>query len=184
MSKIGKQPVKMIEGVKASMGDGVLKLSGPNADLEVKMLPGVAAEIKEDEIVFTATDRSDKTRANWGTMRALTANAVSGAAKDFSKALKIEGIGFKASVDGENLVLNLGFSHPIVLALPKGIKASVDKNIITVAGADKFLVGETAAKIRSFKKPEPYLGKGVMYVDEVVRRKAGKKVAGTTAKAA
>ncbi|MCL4406451.1 MAG: 50S ribosomal protein L6 [Patescibacteria group bacterium] len=184
MSKIGKQPIKIIEGVKVSLKDGVLKFSGTNADLEVKLLPGVEAEIKENEVSFKPQDDSDQTKANWGTMRALSANAMSGAAKDFVKSLKIEGIGFKAAVEGTNLVLNLGFSHPIKLTLPQGVKASVEKNIITVSGADKFMVGQIAAKIRSFKKPEPYLGKGIMYTDEVVRRKAGKKVAGATAKAA
>jgi large subunit ribosomal protein L6 len=176
--------VKTIEGVKVSLEDGSLKFSGTNADLKVKLLPGIEVEIKEDEVVFKPQDESDQTKANWGTMRALSANAMSGAAKDFSKSLKIEGIGFKAAVEGSNLVLNLGFSHPINLALPQGIKTVVEKNIITVSGADKFMVGQIAAKICSFKKPEPYLGKGIMYTDEVVRRKAGKKVAGATAKAA
>jgi large subunit ribosomal protein L6 len=184
MSKIGKQPIQIIEGVKVALDGEVLKFSGTNADLEVKMLPGVDVEIKDNEIVFRPQDDLEQSRANWGTMRALANNAMSGAVKDFTKSLKIEGIGFKANVDGTNIVLNLGFSHPITLALPKGIKAVVEKNIITISGADKFMVGEIAAEIRAFKKPEPYLGKGIMYTDEVIRRKAGKKVAGTTAKAA
>lgn len=184
MSKIGKQPIQLIEGVKAEIIDGVLRFSGTNADLEVRILPGIDAEINDEKISFKPQDDSEQSRANWGTMRALSNNAMQGSMKDFIKGLRIEGIGFKANVEGENLVLNLGFSHPITLTLPKGVKVVVEKNIITVSGADKFLVGETAAKIRSFKKPEPYLGKGIMYTDEVVRRKAGKKVAGTTTKAA
>jgi large subunit ribosomal protein L6 len=184
MSKIGKQPIQIIEDVKATIENGVLKFSGKNADLEVKILSGIDIEIKDNEIIFKPQNDLEQTKANWGTMRALSNNAMSGAAKDFTKSLRIEGIGFKANIEGDNIVLNLGFSHPITLALPKGIKASVEKNIITIAGADKFMVGEIAAKIRSFKKPEPYLGKGIMYTDEVIRRKAGKKVASTTAKAA
>lgn len=184
MSKIGKQPIRLIEGVKAEIIDGVLKFSGTNADLEVRILPGIDTEINDGEISFKPRDDSEQSRANWGTMRALSNNAMQGSMKDFTKRLRIEGIGFKANVEGENLILNLGFSRPITLSLPKRIKTTVEKNIITISGADKFLVGETAAKIRALKKPEPYLGKGIMYTDEVVRRKAGKKVAGTTAKAA
>ena len=129
------------------------------------------------EILFTCENNSKQTINNWGTMRALTANAVAGASNDFMKELLIEGVGYRAEIQGENLILNVGFSHTVNFPIPSGLKISVEKNQIKILGSDKQIVGEVAAKIRSIKKPEPYKGKGIMYKGEIIRRKAGKKAA-------
>ena len=177
MSKIGKQPVIIPEGVSVETKDGVLEIKGKNGTLTVNLLPGIKVEIKDGEVVFTPEKNVKQVVSNWGTMRALTANAVKGASEDFVKELVIEGIGFRAEVQGASLVLNIGLSHQVNFPIPAGIKISVEKNAIKISGNSKQMVGETAAKIRSFKKPEPYKGKGIMYKGEIVRRKAGKKAA-------
>ena len=177
MSKIGKKPIIIPKSVKVEIAEDYLKFIGPNATLRVQFLPGIKVDFKNDELVFEPENNSLQTRANWGTMRSLAYNALEGSMKDFVKELKIEGVGYRAAIEGSDLILNVGFSHPVKLALPPDIKASVEKNIIKIAGSDKFLVGEIAANIRRVKKPEPYKGKGIMYVDEVIRRKAGKKAA-------
>jgi large subunit ribosomal protein L6 len=128
---------------------------------------------------FEASSEDKQTRSNWGTMRALSANAAQGAVEDFIKELKIEGVGYRATVEGNEVVFNVGYSHPVKFNLPEGVKASVEKNILKISGADKRLVGEVAAEMRAIRKPEPYKGTGIMYVGEVIRRKAGKKVAGS-----
>ena len=175
MSKIGKQPVIIPSGVTVSEKDGVLEVKGKNGTLTVKMLKGVKVEIKDNEIVFVAAFKDKQTVSNWGTVRALTANAVQGATADFVKELVIEGVGFKAEVKATNLVLNVGFSHPVSFAIPEGVKIVVTKELVTLSGANKEVVGETAAKIRRIKKPEPYKGKGIRYKGEIIRRKDGKK---------
>lgn len=177
MSKIGKKPIIIPEGVKVQIADDYLEFAGENATLRIGILPGIAVYEKDNQLVFEPKNNSRQTRANWGTMRALAFNALQGSMRDFVKELKIEGIGYRAAVEGDYLVLNVGFSHPVKFHLPPGIKASVEKNIIKISGADKFLVGETASRIRKIKKPEPYKGTGIMYSDEVIRRKAGKKAA-------
>ena len=120
----------------------------------------------------------DQAKALWGLFRALIANMVEGVTNGFKKELEIQGVGYKASVEGQDIVLNMGFSHPVKLGIPEGIQVSVEKNIIIVSGINKELVGQFAANIRKVKKPEPYKGKGIRYVGEIVRRKAGKKAAG------
>ncbi len=175
MSKIGKQPVTIPPGVTVSEKDGSLEVKGKNGALTVKMLKGVKVAIKDNEIVFVPVIKDKQTVSNWGTVRALTANAVQGATEDFVKELVIEGVGFKAEVKATNLVLNVGFSHPVSFAIPEGIKIVVAKDLVTLSGANKEVVGETAAKIRRIKKPEPYKGKGIRYKGEVIRRKDGKK---------
>ncbi len=177
MSKIGKQPVLIREGVSVEIKDGVLEVKGKNATLNVNLLPGIKVEVKDNEIVFTPEKNVKQVVSNWGTMRALTANAVKGASENFVKELVIEGVGYRAEVQGANLVLNVGFSHQVSFAIPAGIKISVEKNTIKISGSSKQMVGETAAKIRSIKKPEPYKGKGIAYKGETIRRKAGKKAA-------
>jgi large subunit ribosomal protein L6 len=181
MSKIGKKPIVIPKEAKVEMLGGVLKFNGKNAELKVKIPHNIKAEIKDDKLIFSLLEDTRQARSNWGTVRALSENALLGSMKDFIRELKIEGVGYRAVLEGDKLILNVGFSHQIRFPLPEGIKASVEKNIIKISGADKFLVGETAARIRRVKKPEPYQGKGIMYTDEVVRRKAGKKVAGASA---
>ena len=177
MSKIGKQPVIIREGVSVEIKDGVLEVKGKNATLNVNLLPGIKIEVKDNEIVFTPEKNVKQVVSNWGTMRALTANAVKGASEDFVKELVIEGVGYRAEVQGANLILNVGLSHQINIAIPVGVKILVEKNTIKISGSSKQMVGETAAKIRSIKKPEPYKGKGIAYKGETIRRKAGKKAA-------
>jgi len=178
MSRIGKKPVVLPEGVTVEMGERELRVRGKNAELGVPLLPGIKVEIRDNQLIFTPTRNTKQTLSNWGTMRSLTQNAVLGASQNFSKTLIIEGVGYRANLEGDNLILNLGYSHPIKFPIPPGIKIVVEKNTIVVAGADKQKVGQAAAKIRSYRKPEPYKGKGIRYSDEVVRRKAGKKATG------
>ncbi len=180
MSKIGKKPIAILEGVEVKVDDGFLNLKGNNGNLSFKIPKSIKTEIKDGEITFSPENDLRGTKALWGTIRALANNAVIGLTSGFEKKLKIEGVGYKANMEGETLVLNLGLSHPIKFTPIDGVKVSVDKNIIKVSGFDKAAVGQAAAKIRAFKKPEPYKGKGIMYQDEIIRRKAGKKVAGTT----
>ena len=179
MSKVGKKIIVVPEGVKISVSDDSLVVTGKNGSLTVPVLKGVTPKIEGNELSFTVSDDEKQTLANWGTMRALAQNAVLGAETDFSKELKIEGVGFRAVVEGQTVILTVGFSHPVRVALPEGVKASVEKNILKIFGNDKEAVGTLAAKIRAVRKPEPYKGTGIMYVDEVIRRKSGKKVAGS-----
>ncbi len=179
MSKIGKKPIIIPENVEVKINDGFLDFKGNSGTLNIKIPAYIKAEIKEGGLLFSPENDSKQARANWGTIRSLAYNAIVGLTEGFSKNLEVEGIGYRANVEGENLILNLGFSHPIKFTPPQGIKISVEKNVIKISGIDNALVGQVAAKIRAFKKPEPYKGKGIRYQGEVVRRKAGKKVVGT-----
>lgn len=180
MSKLAKKPILMPDGVNAELNDNKLEISGKRGNLILLTLPYVKVEINEKrEVILSPLEKHKQARANLGTMAALTHNALMGVNTGFSKNLEIEGIGFRASMEGENLLLNVGFTHPVKFAPPTGIKITVEKNIIKVNGLDKNLVGQIAAQIRKIKKPEPYQGKGIHYVGELIRRKAGKKVAGT-----
>ena len=180
MSRIGKKPIIIEDGVTVDAGESAVEVKGPTATITLPILPGVKIEKKEREIIIIPENETKQTISNWGTMRALLQNAISGAAKEFTKTLVIEGVGYRANLEGENLVLSLGYSHPVKFSIPQGIKVSVEKNVLSVSGADKQLVGETAARIRRKRVPEPYKGKGIRYADEVVRRKAGKKAIGKT----
>ncbi|HEY4523653.1 MAG TPA: 50S ribosomal protein L6 [Candidatus Paceibacterota bacterium] len=184
MSKIGKQPVILPEGVSAKHDKGELLFHGPKGDLKVNVLPHVSVTLEGNEVKFSKTAESKQAYSNWGTLRSLVANAVMGVKDGFVKELEIEGVGFRASMDGKDLVLNIGYSHPVKVEALAGITFSVEKNKITVSGFDKYLVGQMAAKVRSLKKPEPYKGKGIRYKGEVIRRKSGKKVAGAVATSA
>jgi large subunit ribosomal protein L6 len=178
MSKIGKQPIKIPVGVTVTMGDNEILVKGQKGELKVPLLLGVQSALTKEEIVFSVKDDSKRNRSNWGTQRALVQNAISGLVKDFEKTLLLEGVGYRITKEGENLSMNLGFSHPIKYAAPQGIVFEVEKNsILKIKGSDKALVGQVAAEIRAMKKPEPYKGKGFHYAGEVVRRKAGKKAA-------
>lgn len=181
MSKIGKKPIVISAGVTVEIKDGVVHCQGKNGNVSVPILPYCAVELKDGEdgkqVRVTITERTLQARANWGTMAALIKNAIVGARDGFKKQLQLEGIGYRAAVDTKGLSLALGFSHPVTYPAPLGITFTVEKNIITISGARKDVVGKVAAEIRKFKKPEPYQGKGIRYVGEVVRRKAGKKAA-------
>lgn len=182
MSKIGKKPIDIPSGVEVSLTDGQLEFKGKEGSLTLPVLPHLHAEIKKEDgasqLIFTAKSNIKQARANWGTMAALAKNAIVGVSQGFAKTLEIEGIGFKAGMEGNKLSLNVGYTHPVKFEPPAGIKIIVEKNQIKISGFNKAVVGEVAANIRKIKKPEPYKGKGIHYLGEVIRRKAGKKVAG------
>jgi len=174
MSRIGKQPVKLASGLEAKLeGNKLIIKKGQDAK-EIDTKGVVKVNIEGDTLTFEPAEDSKFAKAMWGTVRALANNAVIGLIQGFEKKLEINGVGYRANVQGNKLVLNLGYSHPIEYEIPAGITITVEKNIITVKGSDKQQVGQVAAEIRSFRKPEPYKGKGVKYVDEHIIRKAGK----------
>jgi len=177
MSRIGKKIIEIPQGVKVEIADKEIKVSGPKGELKQFIHPEIKVESEDGKIsVAPKKELSKKGRGLWGLYRALIANMVTGVSKGFEKKLEIEGVGFKANVDGNNLVLNLGFTNPIKIEKIPGISFLVEKNIITVSGPDKERVGHIAALIRKQKKAEPYKGKGIKYQGEKIRRKEGKKV--------
>jgi len=180
MSKIGKKPIEISESVTIIVEEQTVKVKGPKGELSFKLPKEVELKLSGKELLVLPVGKSKKTQALWGTVRAVVANMVAGVEKGFEKKLEVEGVGFKAQLKDNDLFLNLGFSHPVIFKSPEGIKIGVEKNTITVSGISLELVGQTAANIRALKKPEPYKGKGIHYVGEVIRRKAGKKVAGAT----
>lgn len=181
MSKTGSKPIVIPDGVTVTFDNDKAVIKGKLGALTVPMLKYVKAEMVDKTIQLSINSEIKQARANWGTMGAHLRNAIAGVTDGFKKQLDIQGIGYKAAMEGANLSLSLGFSHPIKYKTPEGIKISVEKNVVNITGSDRYMVGQVAAKIRQFKKPEPYQGKGIRYVGEQVRRKAGKKVAGATA---
>ena len=181
MSKIGKKQLAIPEGVTVTQENGVITVKGKNGTLMVPVLKFVTPKIEGGTVSFTVETTEKQARSSWGTMSALVANAIAGAQGDYQKKLEIQGIGFKAAMEGSDLVLSVGYSHPVKYAVPKGVNVVVEKSQILISGNDKYLVGQTAAQIRKVRKPEPYQGKGIRYFGEQVRRKEGKKVAGATA---
>lgn len=179
MSRIGKLPIKISDGVEIKLTDGLVSVKGPKGELKQRLHPAVKLEIKPEEklaIVTVKNPEEHKQNALWGLFRRLIDNMVIGVTQGFEKKLEISGIGYRAAASGKKLTLNVGYSHPVVFAVPDGITCKVTENIISLIGADKQMVGEVAANIRRIRKPEPYLGKGIKYSDEVIRRKAGKTV--------
>lgn len=174
MSNIGKKPVKITEGITVSQETDKVIVSGPKGTLETKIPSGIQLTIMDSEIVFKKEGESRELEKFLGLSRALVANMVHGVASGFEKKLELSGVGYRARVEGEELVLNVGYVNPIKIKAPQGVKFSVDENVITVSGIDKQLVGDAANKIRQVRPPEPYKGKGIKYVGEYIRRKAGK----------
>jgi len=175
MSRIGKQPIIIPSNVNITLTDKDIIVKGPKGELTQALHKLVKIEKTDSEIIVKVGDPEEKNqRALWGLYRRLINNMVIGVTDGYSRQLEVNGVGFKAVMVGKVLNLALGFSHPINFDPPKGIEISVEKNIITISGFDKQLVGQTAADVRAFKKPEPYKGKGIKYTDEVIRRKAGK----------
>jgi large subunit ribosomal protein L6 len=154
--------------------EDTLTISGPLGRLERKIHPSIKVNIGDGKVVVSVTEPSKNSSALHGLYRALIANMMTGVSKGFEKSLEIVGVGYRAELAGRIATFHLGYSHPIKYELPKGIDAKVDKTKVTLKGIDKELLGKTAAKIRGFRKPEPYKGKGIKYADEVIRRKAGK----------
>ena len=180
MSKIGKQPINIPAGITVSVNEGnEVVVKGTKGELTSKIDPKVSIEIKDSLVLVSVKNDTKKHYAIWGLSRMLIANMIEGIQKGFEKKLEIQGVGYKVIQKGDDLELSLGFSHLIRFEAPEGIKFNVEKNIITITGIDKQLVGQVAASIRSKKKPEPYKGKGIRYLGEQVKRKVGKKVAGT-----
>ena len=175
MSRIGKQPVEVPEKVQVTVDGLTVKTKGPKGELEYTFGKGVSIALVEKTVIVKPDNENDKgNRALWGMTRTLVSNMVNGVNNGFTKSLEFNGVGYKAAVSGDTLTLNLGYSHPIEYKLPEGVAAKVTKNVIEISGCSKELVGFAAAKIRSFRPPEPYKGKGVKYSDEVIIRKAGK----------
>lgn len=180
MSKIAKKPIIIPEGVEVVPKDSYFEVKGKGGTLQVIRLPFVSAEIKDKQILLKATALHKQGRANWGTQASLIKNAIQGVQEGFTKILELEGIGFRAALEGNKLVLTVGYTNPIKFESPAGIKITLEKNQIKIFGADKAVVGRVAAQIRKFKEPEPYKGTGIRYKGEIIRRKAGKKAAGAT----
>lgn len=186
MSRIGKKPITIPKDVTVAVEEGVVRVKGPQGGLMVALHPMVNATVRDGEggkevIVEVKASDDPKQRALWGLFRALIQNAVVGVTEGYSKQLEVNGIGYRVSGSGNTLAFELGFSHPITFLVPAGLEARVEKNIITIRGIDKQLVGEVASQIRKLRPPEPYKGKGIKYIDEVIRRKAGKAVKGASA---
>ncbi len=179
MSRIGKQPIQLPEAVSVAEAEGTVTVTGPKGTLSLTLRPEVGLQV-EGKIVRVAPVRATrKTPAYWGLTRSLLARMVEGVSKGFERKLEIEGIGYRASLEGQSLLLALGFSHPVRMDAPAGIVFRVEKNAIIVSGIDAVLVGDVAAGIRRLRPPEPYKGKGIRYAGEVIRRKAGKKAVST-----
>ena len=174
MSRIGKQPIEIPSGVTITVGDEVITVAGPKGTLEVPIQENTTTKVEENKIVVTRKDDEPKSRAWHGLQRALLNNAVKGVTDGFEKKLEINGVGFRLSGGPKEIEMALGFSHPVRHTAPEGVTLTTNKMEITVSGIDKQLVGQAAAEIRALKKPEPYKGKGIKYVDEVILRKAGK----------
>jgi large subunit ribosomal protein L6 len=178
MSRIGKKPIEIPAKVKVAVQGQQVAVEGPQGKLAWTLPAGVTARMIENKLHLEAGDATRQTKALHGLSRSLVNNMVKGVATPYRKDLEIQGVGFRAALQGTNLTMSLGFSHPVIFPIPKTIKVTVTDNTkVAVEGPDKQLVGETAARIRRFYPPEPYKGKGIRYVGEQVRRKEGKKVA-------
>ncbi|HFQ88929.1 MAG TPA: 50S ribosomal protein L6 [Desulfobulbus sp.] len=175
MSRIGKQPIPVPAGVKVEINGTHVKVTGPRGTLERDIRPEIELKMEGDQVIASPRGTSKRVYAFWGMTRTLVNNMVTGVDKGFKKQLVVEGVGYRVSVSKSTLTLNVGYSNPVEFILPDGIAAEVDKdNTITIEGMDKELVGMTAARIRDVRKPEPYKGKGIRYVDEHIVRKVGK----------
>ena len=178
MSRIGKKPIQIPQGVEVKIDGNKVVVKGIKGELSQEFRPEIKIETKENQILVSPQKEGRQTQALWGLTRALIANMVKGVTEGFEKKLEIQGVGYKAEIKEERLVLSVGYSHLVKIKIPEGTNIVVEKNIITVSGIDKGLVGQVAAIIRKTKPPEPYKGKGIRYVGEIVKRKVGKKAAG------
>ena len=178
MSRIGKKPVLIPKGVTVSKNNGLLKVKGTKGELEISVHSSITVEVMENEVIVKRPDDSKQSKALHGLTRALIQNMIKGVTNEYSKTLDIVGVGYRAELKGKNLLLNIGYSHPIYFIPPAGVnlQTPVPTQII-ISGIDKQLIGLVAAKIRSIRKPEPYKGKGIKYSNEQIQRKAGKTAA-------
>jgi large subunit ribosomal protein L6 len=177
MSRVGKKPITVPAGVTVDVKDKTVNVKGPKGELTLVLHPKVSLEkIEEGFAVKVKHEQLKQERALWGLFRALINNMIVGVTTGFTKVLEINGVGYKAAIAGRKLTLNLGYSHPIEMEIPTGLEAKIEKNVLTITGIDRQLVGQFAAVVREQRPPEPYKGKGIKYSDEVIRRKAGKVV--------
>ena len=174
MSRIGKQPIKIPSGVTITVDPKNITVAGSKGTLSQFTMSGITVKQEGDEVIVTRTNDEAVNRARHGLMRSLVNNMVQGVSTGFSKKLELNGVGFRVALAGNGLKFNLGFSHEVNYALPQGVTATVEQNVITISGIDKQQVGQVAAEIRALKKPEPYKGKGIKYIDERIIRKSGK----------
>jgi large subunit ribosomal protein L6 len=174
MSRIGRKVLPLPKGVTLAQKPGTISVKGPKGELSKAMPSGITLKTESDKVTVLRADDSRENRAKHGLIRAHLANMVKGVTDGWTRELEINGVGYRAEVAGDTLNMALGFSHPVAFKLPKGVSAKVDKNRIMLSGADRDLLGQTAAKVREIRPPEPYKGKGVKYVEEVIKRKVGK----------
>ncbi|MBI3587356.1 MAG: 50S ribosomal protein L6 [Ignavibacteriales bacterium] len=178
MSRIGRKPIPIVKGINVTTKDGLITVKGPKGELSAKVHPDISVEVGQAEILLTRASDEKQTRALHGLWRALLQNMITGVTQGYSRKLEIVGVGYRAEMKGKKLHLLVGYSHPILFGPPEGValETPTQTNII-ISGIDKQLVGLVAAKIRSFRPPEPYKGKGIKYEGEYIRRKAGKAAA-------
>ncbi len=174
MSRIGKRPIKLPAGVTITVDDNFITVKGPKGELQQFTMPGITVAVDGDTINVTRRDDDATLRAKHGLMRSLVNNMVVGVTEGFSKKLELHGVGFRVALAGNQLKMNLGFSHEVIYGLPEGLSAKVEQNTITISGISKQQVGQVSAEIRALKKPEPYKGKGIRYEGEHIIRKSGK----------
>ena len=174
MSRIGKQPIELPKGVEVKLGEDMVEVKGPKGTLQTPICSLLNYEIADGHLTITRKDDTRESNAQHGLRRTLIANCVEGVSKGFSKTLEVIGVGFKVAVKGNIIDLSVGYSHPVLLELPKGLEAKAEGTKLTISGIDKELVGEFAARVRRVREPEPYKGKGIKYENEIIRRKAGK----------
>ena len=174
MSRIGKMPIRVPSGVTISVDQDFITVSGPKGELKQFAMPGIKVRVEGEEAIVSRVNEDAGTRAKHGLLRALLANMITGVSQGFEKKLEINGVGYRVQPQGQELKFNLGFSHDVVYKVPADIKVTVEQNIITVSDTNRQQVGQVAAEIRALKKPEPYKGKGIKYLDERILRKSGK----------
>ena len=174
MSRIGKLPVGLPSGVSVQADAKMITVNGPKGSLTQANLPGIKIEVEADKAIVTRQSDEATLKARHGLIRSLLANMVIGVSHGFERKLEVNGVGYRVQVQGQELQLSLGFSHPVKYRLPQGVQVSVEQNVITISGIDKQKVGQVAAEIRALKKPEPYKGKGIKYLEERIIRKSGK----------
>lgn len=177
MSRLGKRPIAIPKNTEVSVTDGLVHVKGPKGDLNLNYKPSVKISVNDDGVLVELVKQDVESRALWGTYASEIKSMIKGVNEHFEKKLLIEGVGYKCEMQGNSLKFALGFSHPVIMEIPAGLTASIEKNQISISGASKEKVGQFAAVLRSLKKPEPYKGKGIRYSDEIVRRKEGKKAA-------
>lgn len=181
MSRLARQPIPIATGISVQEKDGVIVVKGPKGEMNVPVLPHIAVKVEPEGVRVSTAGTTKQAVSNTGTMWSLIRNAVEGVSEGFSKVLEIEGVGYKAALEGKTVVLSLGYSQPVRYEPAEGVTVAIDKNTITISGVNKEVVGQTAAEIRAYRKPEPYKGKGIHYRGEVIRRKVGKKAAAAAA---